>query len=84
MQSPDTSPEAERVWIELLRQTPPWRKMQLADQMSRTVRELAMSGLRLRHPQAGETELRRRFAEIHLGAALAKQVYGPLEANAET
>jgi hypothetical protein len=77
-QSPDTSPEAERVWIELLRRTPPWRRLQLADQMSRAVRELSMSGLRLRHPQASEAELRRRFADLHLGSELARRVYGPI------
>ena len=77
-QSPDTSPEAERVWIELLRRTPPWRRLQLADQMSRAVRELSMSGLRLRHPQASEAELRRRFADLHLGSKLARRVYGSI------
>lgn len=80
-QSPDTSPEAERVWIELLRRTPPWRRLQLADQMSRAVRELAMSGLRLRHPHASDAELRRRFADLHLGSELARRVYGPMGAE---
>jgi hypothetical protein len=36
-----------------------------------------MAGLRARHPKAGEAELRRRFADIHLGPALAAKVYGP-------
>ncbi len=78
-QSPDTSPEAERVLIELLRRTPPWRRLQLADQMSRTARELSMAGLRMRFPGAGEAELRRRFADIHLGPELAARVYGALK-----
>jgi len=80
-QSPDTSPETERVLIELLRQAPAWRRLQLADRMSATARELCRAGLRTRHPQASETELRRRFAEIHLGAELAAKVYGPLTAD---
>jgi hypothetical protein len=77
-QSPDTSPEAERVLIDLLRRTPAWRRLQLADQMSSTARALCLSGLRSRHPEADEAELRRRFAEIHLGAELAGKICGSL------
>jgi hypothetical protein len=80
-QSPDTSPETERVLIELLRQAPAWRRLQLADRMSNTVRSLSLAGLRARHPNASETELRRRFADIHLGPNLAAQVYGPRPAD---
>ena len=80
-QSPDTSPEAERVLIELLRQAPAWRRLQLADRMSSTVRSLSLAGLRARHPRASEAELRRRFADIHLGPKLAAKVYGPRPAD---
>jgi hypothetical protein len=80
-QSPDTSPDAERVLIELLRQAPAWRRLQLADRMSSTVRGLSFAGLRARHPQASKAELRRRFADLRLGPDLAAKVYGPLPAN---
>ncbi len=80
-QSPDTSPEAEQVLIELLRQAPPWRRLQLADRMSSTVRGLSLAGLRARHPRASEAELRRRFADIHLGPELAAKAYGPIPAD---
>ena len=76
-QSPDTSPEAERVLIELLRQAPAWRRLQLTDRMSATTRQLCLAGIRSRHPQASPAEMRRRFAEIHLGSELAARVYGP-------
>ena len=76
-QSPDTSPEAEKVLIELLRRAPAWRRLQLADRMSATVRELSMAGVRARHPRASEAEVRRRFADIHLGPELAAKIYGP-------
>jgi hypothetical protein len=75
-QSPDTSPEAERVLVALLRRTPPWRRLQLADHMSRSVRGLSLAGLRARYPKASEAELRRRFADIYLGPKLAAEVYG--------
>ena len=76
-QSPDTSPEAERVLIELLRQTPAWRRLQLADRMSATARQLCLAGIRSRHPNASPAEVRRRFADLHLGKELAAKVYGP-------
>jgi hypothetical protein len=80
-QSIDTSPESERVLIELLRRTPIWRRLQLAYEMSAAAREMARAGLRLRYPDASEKELQRRFADLHLGPELAQEVYGPLEAS---
>lgn len=80
-QSRDTSPEAERVLIELLRQTPAWRRLQLADEMSCMVRNLSLAGLRARHPSATETELRRRFADLYLGTDLAEKAYGQRPAD---
>jgi hypothetical protein len=75
---PDTHPEAERVQIELLRQAPAWRKLEMVGQLNQTVRTLALSGLRQRHPEATPQELRRRLADLLLGPNLAAQVYGPL------
>jgi hypothetical protein len=74
----DTRPEAEAVLIELFRQAPPWRKLHMVGQLNQTVRTLALSGLRQRHPQATAEELRRRLAELLFGEELAAQVYGPL------
>jgi hypothetical protein len=76
---PDTRPEAEAVLIEMLRQAPPWRKLHMVGQLNQTVRTLALSGLRQRHPEATPQELRRRLADLLLGPDLAAQVYGPLE-----
>jgi hypothetical protein len=75
---PDTPPDVEKVQLDLLRQAPPWRKLAMVGQMTDTVRALATSGLRRRYPNASETELRRRLADILLGAELAAKVYGPL------
>ena len=76
---PDTRPEAEAVLIKLLRQAPPWRKLHMVGQLNQTVRTLALSGLRQRHPQASLQELRRRLADLLLGPELADRVYGPLQ-----
>jgi hypothetical protein len=74
----DTHPNAERVQIDLMRSTPVWRKMDLLAQLNQTARLFAVSGLRRRHPGATEQEIRRRLADLILGAELAERVYGPL------
>ena len=73
----DTSPEAERVLYEIYRAMPPWRKLEIVDDAIRTSLYLAMLGLRLRHPNASEAELRRRLLGLVLGEDLATRVYGP-------
>ena len=42
----DTDPESEKLQIEGLRQMPPWRKVALVCDTNRTVRCLALGGLR--------------------------------------
>lgn len=74
----DTSPETERVLFALLREMPAWRKLELVAQLNQIVRELALSGLRERYPQADEAEIWRRLADLVLGAELAEKAYGPL------
>ncbi len=78
----DNLPETERVHIELMRQAPAWRKLQVMDQMNQSLRLLAMSGLRSRYPSASEERLRRLLADLLLGPQLAKRVYGPLDEHA--
>ncbi len=76
----DTSLDAERVQIELMRRAPAWRKLELVGQMNETVRLLALTGLRRRYPQATPEELRRRLADLLLGPELAARAYGALSA----
>jgi hypothetical protein len=75
---PDTRPEAEDVLIRLLREAPPWRKLELVDQLNQSVKLLALSGLRHRYPSASEAQLRRRLAGLLLGEDLACKAYGAL------
>ena len=77
----DTQPDAESVQIELMRQAPSWRKLELLGQLNQTVRVLVTSGLRQRYPDATDRELRRRLADLLLGAELAARVYGPKETD---
>jgi len=75
---PDTRPEAEAVLIRLLREAPPWRKLEMVDQLNQAVKLLALAGLRQRYPDADESQLRRRLAGLLLGEELATKVYGLL------
>ena len=79
---PDTQPEAERVLIELLRQAPVTRKLEMLGQMNATARQLALQGLRARHPEATEAQLRRYLADLLLGPELAARAYGPRPSEA--
>jgi len=73
----DTTPEAERVQIRILRSMPSWQRFKLINDMIVTSRKLALAGLRERFPNASEQELRRRLATLLLGSELAARVYGP-------
>ncbi|MEX1247764.1 MAG: hypothetical protein WEA61_04735 [Anaerolineales bacterium] len=72
----DTHPDMEALQIRLLRRATPERKMRMLAAMNAAARKLAMAGLRRRHPQASESELRRRLAGLLLGEELATKVYG--------
>jgi hypothetical protein len=75
---PDTQPEAERVLIELLRLTPVSRKLEILGELNAAARQLALQGVRARHPAASDTELRRYLADLLLGPELAARACGPL------
>ena len=77
----DTTPEAEAVLLGLWRQTPGWRKWEMMEQLNRTARELALAGLRRRHPDAGPEELRRRLADLLLGPELAARALADARAE---
>lgn len=74
----DTDPHVEEILVQMLRQAPPWRKMQMLAELNATVKVMLLSGLRQRYPNAGEAELRRRLAGLLLGEELASKVYGEL------
>jgi hypothetical protein len=74
----DTAPEVEEMLFAYWRDAPAWEKWQRMVELNRSARFLALAGLRRRHPQASEDELRRRLAELLLGPELAERAYGPL------
>lgn len=75
---PDTHPQAEAVLIRLLQETPPWRKLEMVDQLNLSVKLLVLTGLRQRFPHESDARIRRRLADLLLGDELAIKVYGPI------
>ncbi len=69
---PDTDPEAERVELRLYRQMSPARKWELVEDAIQTSRELVLAGIRLRHPNVGEEEIRRRFTRATVPSRLSR------------
>ena len=74
----DTHPKMEALQIQLWRQASPTQKMNMLAQLNASARLLALAGLRMQYPQAGEAELRRKLAGLLLGEELARKAYGEI------
>ena len=75
-QARDTSVEAEQLLIERYRRMEPWEKIELVCELSAASQELALSGIRMRYPDADETELRMRLASLRLSPTTMREVFG--------
>jgi hypothetical protein len=78
-QSMDTSPEAERVQIELIRKASPAKLFGLINSLSRTMIQASRDTIRQLHPEASEQELALIFLELYYGKELADRVRVDLE-----
>ena len=67
----DTSAEAERVQVDLLRKAPVSRRLQLAWSLSATVIGAARRALARAQPHVSHQEIGLRFVELHYGQDLA-------------
>ncbi len=79
--SSDTTPEAERLFFELLGQKSPAERLQMVCQTSSTMRVLTMTGLRQRYPQETDGQLKVRLAELLYGADVAHKIADRLKSN---
>lgn len=73
-QSTDTSPEAERVQIELLRKASPERRLDIARSLSQSMILASRETIKRLHPQISEEELKILFVELYYGKELADRV----------
>jgi hypothetical protein len=77
----DTTVEIDDLLFQMWRETPAWRKLELLGEMNQAARQLALAGLRRRHPNASASELQRLLADLLLGTELATQVFGPIHSS---
>ncbi|HEX6551608.1 MAG TPA: hypothetical protein VF026_02515 [Ktedonobacteraceae bacterium] len=73
-QSMDTSPEAERVQIELIRKASPAKLFGLVRSLSQSLILASRENIRQLHPDASKEELDLIFIEIYYGKELASRV----------
>ncbi len=69
--SADTSVEAERVQVDLIRATPVSRRLAIACSLSATVITLARRSLARAQPNLPAREIDLRFVELHYGPEIA-------------
>lgn len=71
----DTDPKIEQMQIEFIRRMPSWKKMGIVDGLNETVKTLAITGIKQRHPEATPEQVQRMLADLILGVELARKVY---------
>ena len=72
----DTSPEAQQLLFELLRNAPAGKKLRLTFDLIQTLRFLVLSDLRRSFPKASADELRRRLISRLLSREDVIRAYG--------
>jgi hypothetical protein len=72
----DTEPRRRDRYIELLRAQSPVDRLRKAGALTRAVRQMAEAGIRLRHPDADDTEVRVRLAVRLYGRDVAVRLFG--------
>jgi hypothetical protein len=71
----DTSLEAIRVQHAIYRRMPPEKRLHLMCQMADSARALAADGVRARHPEYTERQVRLAVIRLRLGEELFRCVY---------
>ena len=78
-QSPDTTPQAEKVQIELIRQSSVAKRISIVRSLSRTAMFLSRRAIRRANPSLGEREVDVLFVELHYGKDLAERLRSYME-----
>ena len=63
----DTSPEAAAIQAEIFRRMTPAERVKMALEMSDSMRNVALAGLRSRHPEMTEEELKWELMRLMYG-----------------
>ncbi len=75
MRAPDTSPDAERAQREVLARMSGARRIQIAFEMSASLREVSADGIRSRHPEYDEAQVRHALYLMLLGDRLFRAAW---------
>lgn len=79
----DTSPEAERIQIELLRQAGPTKRFSIMCSLSETVNRMSMRAIQKANPDMSQIEVKLRFVALHYGSGLADKLRDYVEERPE-
>jgi hypothetical protein len=71
----DTSPEAHELQLRLYRSMAPERRSELALRMSDDIRRIAEEGIKRRHPEYSERDVRRALVVLLYGREAASKVW---------
>ena len=71
----DTTPEAWAAQLAFLRRMDGSRRVALAFRLTRLAREASRAGIRARHPEYGEDEVRRAFFRMMHGDSVTRRVW---------
>ena len=63
----DTTPRVAAIQLQLYRDAGPSRRAQIAVELSDAVRETALAGIRRRHPEYSDEQVRAEFLRIVYG-----------------
>lgn len=78
-QSSDTAPEAEKVQIELIRQSSVSRRIAIVRSLSQTAMYLSRRAIRRANPSLSEREVDLAFVAYHYGDDLAERLRSYME-----
>ena len=70
----DTSTEADRIELELLRRMTPSERVQKAIALSNEVAHMCKAAIRRRHPDFDDNEVSLKFIELNYGRQLSDEV----------
>ncbi len=76
LHSGDTSLDALRVQMEVFRRIGPAARLAQALELSEAVRRASEAGIRMRHPDAPDDEVRREAIRMALGPELFAEAFG--------
>ncbi|MGH7269601.1 MAG: hypothetical protein ACREJ3_04145 [Polyangiaceae bacterium] len=75
MRPHDTSPEAHELQVRLYRSMTDEQRSELALRMSDDLRQIAVEGIRKRHPEYSDTEVKRALVALFYGADAVGNVW---------